>query len=187
MAWLQNIVLDEGTDLAATARAQTSSAARVCPSSARNPGSRRPTPWRPLPARAQPPNAATAWASFARKPWKHQRLWYVQGKKVRDLANLLGVATGKPPNVTQSKDGEEIEEINNLIAKYQLKGKIGWIKATTDGVCNDEIFCCITDTKGEFVHHYIRLAVIEAINFQLPANVHDKSRRASRDLRFPRI
>ncbi|XP_044329242.1 uncharacterized protein [Triticum aestivum] len=185
MAWLQNTVLDEGTDLAATVRAQTSQRRQglslLCQKSRLPP----PHSMAPLPARAQPPNAATAWASFARKPWKHLRLWYVQDKKVRDLVNLLGVATGKPPNAAQSKDGEEIEEINNLIGKYQLKGKIGWIKAPTDGVCNDEIYCYITDTKGEFVQHYIRLAVIEAINFRLPANVHDKSRRASRDLRFP--
>jgi sucrose synthase len=78
--------------------------------------------------------------------------WYGQNKKLRDLVNLVVVAGLL--DASQSKDREEIEEINkmhNLIDKYQLKGQIRWIKAQTDRVRNGELYRCIADTKGAFV------------------------------------
>uniref|UniRef100_A0A0E0P766 sucrose synthase n=1 Tax=Oryza rufipogon TaxID=4529 RepID=A0A0E0P766_ORYRU len=64
--------------------------------------------------------------------------WYGQNKKLRDLVNLVVVAGLL--DASQSKDREEIEEINkmhNLMDRYQLKGQIRWIKAQTDRVRND--------------------------------------------------
>lgn len=78
--------------------------------------------------------------------------WYGQNKKLRELVNLVVVAGLL--NASESKDREEIEEINkmhNLIDKYQLKGQIRWIKAQTDRVRNGELYRCIADTKGAFV------------------------------------
>jgi sucrose synthase len=78
--------------------------------------------------------------------------WYGQNKRLRDLVNL--VVVGGLLNPSQSKDREEIEEINkmrSLINKYQLKGQIRWIIAQTDRVRNGELYRCIADTKGAFV------------------------------------
>ena len=78
--------------------------------------------------------------------------WYGQNKRLRDLVNLVVVAGLL--EASQSKDREEIEEINkmhSLIDKYQLKGQIRWIKAQTDRVRNGELYRCIADTKGAFV------------------------------------
>jgi glycosyltransferase involved in cell wall biosynthesis len=78
--------------------------------------------------------------------------WYGQNKKLRDLVNLVVVAGLL--DASQSKDREEIEEINkmhNLIDKYQLKGQIRWIRAQTDRVRNAELYRCIADSKGAFV------------------------------------
>ncbi|CAD6248852.1 unnamed protein product [Miscanthus lutarioriparius] len=78
--------------------------------------------------------------------------WYGQDKRLRDLVNLVVVGGLLDP--TQSKDREEIEEINkmhSLINKYQLKGQIRWIKAQTDRVRNGELYRCIADTRGAFV------------------------------------
>ncbi|KAF7105257.1 hypothetical protein CFC21_106087 [Triticum aestivum] len=99
--------------------------------------------------------------------------WYGQNKKVRDLVNLVVVAGLL--NAAQSKDREEIDEINkmhNLIDKYQLKGQIRWIKAQTDRVRNGELYRYIADTKGAFVqpalYEAFGLTVIEAMNCGLP-------------------
>uniref|UniRef100_A0ACD5USG1 Uncharacterized protein n=1 Tax=Avena sativa TaxID=4498 RepID=A0ACD5USG1_AVESA len=99
--------------------------------------------------------------------------WYGQNKKVRDLVNLVVVAGLL--NAAQSKDREEIEEINkmhSLIDKYQLKGQIRWIKAQTDRVRNGELYRYIADTKGAFVqpalYEAFGLTVIEAMNCGLP-------------------
>jgi sucrose synthase len=78
--------------------------------------------------------------------------WYGQDKRLRVLVNLVVVGGLLDP--TQSKDREEIEEINkmhSLINKYQLKGQIRWIKAQTDRVRNGELYRCIADTRGAFV------------------------------------
>lgn len=78
--------------------------------------------------------------------------WYGQDKRLRDLVNLVVVGGLLDP--TQSKDREEIEEINkmhSLINKYQLKGQIRWIKAQTDRVRNGELYRCIADSRGAFV------------------------------------
>ncbi|XP_037478877.1 sucrose synthase 7-like isoform X1 [Triticum dicoccoides] len=99
--------------------------------------------------------------------------WYGQNKKVRDLVNFVVVAGLL--NAAQSKDREEIDEINkmhNLIDKYQLKGQIRWIKAQTDRVRNGELYRYIADTKGAFVqpalYEAFGLTVIEAMNCGLP-------------------
>ncbi|PAN08697.2 hypothetical protein PAHAL_1G460700 [Panicum hallii] len=99
--------------------------------------------------------------------------WYGQNKRLRDLVNL--VVVGGLLNPSQSKDREEIEEINkmrSLINKYQLKGQIRWIKAQTDRVRNGELYRCIADTKGAFVqpalYEAFGLTVIEAMNCGLP-------------------
>nr|APT67192.1 Susy7 [Bambusa emeiensis] len=99
--------------------------------------------------------------------------WYGQNKVVRDLVNLVVVAGLQ--DAAQSKDREEIEEINkmhDLIDKYQLKGHIRWIKAQTDRVRNGELYRCIADTKGAFVqpalYEAFGLTVIEAMNCGLP-------------------
>ena len=78
--------------------------------------------------------------------------WYGQNKKVKDLVNLVVVAGLL--NAAQSKDREEIDEINkmhNLIDKYKLKGQIRWIKAQIDRVRNGELYRYIADTNGAFV------------------------------------
>uniref|UniRef100_A0A0E0DBR9 Sucrose synthase n=1 Tax=Oryza meridionalis TaxID=40149 RepID=A0A0E0DBR9_9ORYZ len=99
--------------------------------------------------------------------------WYGQNKKLRDLVNLVVVAGLL--DASQSKDREEIEEINkmhNLMDRYQLKGQIRWIKAQTDRVRNGELYRCIADTKGAFVqpalYEAFGLTVIEAMNCGLP-------------------
>ncbi|KAL6603412.1 hypothetical protein ACP70R_043773 [Stipagrostis hirtigluma subsp. patula] len=99
--------------------------------------------------------------------------WYGQNKQLRDLVNLVVVAGLL--DASQSKDREEIEEINkmhNLIDKYQLKGQIRWIKAQTDRVRNGELYRCIADSKGAFVqpalYEAFGLTVIEAMNCGLP-------------------
>ncbi|CAN6232801.1 unnamed protein product [Urochloa humidicola] len=99
--------------------------------------------------------------------------WYGQNKRLRDLVNLVVVGGLLDPS--QSKDREEIEEINkmhSLINKYQLKGQIRWIKAQTDRVRNGELYRCIADTRGAFVqpalYEAFGLTVIEAMNCGLP-------------------
>uniref|UniRef100_A0A0E0NNB6 Sucrose synthase n=1 Tax=Oryza rufipogon TaxID=4529 RepID=A0A0E0NNB6_ORYRU len=99
--------------------------------------------------------------------------WYGQNKRLRDLVNL--VIVGGPLDPSQSKDREEIEEINkmhSLINKYQLVGQIRWIKGQTDRVRNGELYRCIADTKGAFVqpalYEAFGLTVIEAMNCGLP-------------------
>ncbi|KAL6591569.1 hypothetical protein ACP70R_050072 [Stipagrostis hirtigluma subsp. patula] len=99
--------------------------------------------------------------------------WYGQNKRLRDLVNLVVVGGLLDPS--QSKDREEIEEINkmhSLIDKYQLKGQMRWIKAQTDRVRNGELYRCIADTKGAFVqpalYEAFGLTVIEAMNCGLP-------------------
>ncbi|XP_071674693.1 sucrose synthase 7 [Lolium perenne] len=99
--------------------------------------------------------------------------WYGQNKKLRDLVNLVIVGGLLEPS--QSKDREEIEEINkmhSLINKYQLKGQIRWIKAQTERVRNGELYRCIADTRGAFVqpalYEAFGLTVIEAMNCGLP-------------------
>ncbi|WVZ73019.1 hypothetical protein U9M48_021386 [Paspalum notatum var. saurae] len=99
--------------------------------------------------------------------------WYGQNKRLRDLVSLVVVGGLLDPS--QSKDREEIEEINkmhSLINKYQLKGQIRWIKAQTDRVRNGELYRCIADTKGAFVqpalYEAFGLTVIEAMNCGLP-------------------
>ncbi|KAL6912372.1 hypothetical protein ACP4OV_001177 [Aristida adscensionis] len=99
--------------------------------------------------------------------------WYGENKRLRDLVNLVVVGGLLDPS--QSKDREEIEEINkmhSLIEKYQLKGQIRWIKAQTDRVRNGELYRCIADTKGAFVqpalYEAFGLTVIEAMNCGLP-------------------
>ncbi|KAF0934530.1 hypothetical protein E2562_025626 [Oryza meyeriana var. granulata] len=99
--------------------------------------------------------------------------WYGQNKRLRDLVNLVIVGGLLDPS--QSKDREEIEEINkmhSLINKYQLVGQIRWIKAQTDRVRNGELYRCIADTKGAFVqpalYEAFGLTVIEAMNCGLP-------------------
>ncbi|KAK8463623.1 hypothetical protein SEVIR_1G385300v4 [Setaria viridis] len=99
--------------------------------------------------------------------------WYGQNKRLRDLVNLVVVGGLLDPS--QSKDREEIEEINkmhSLINKYQLKGQIRWIRAQTDRVRNGELYRCIADTKGAFVqpafYEAFGLTVIEAMNCGLP-------------------
>ncbi|KAF0926117.1 hypothetical protein E2562_021830 [Oryza meyeriana var. granulata] len=99
--------------------------------------------------------------------------WYGQNKKLRDLVNLVVVAGLL--DASQSKDREEIDEINkmhNLMDRYQLKGQIRWIKAQTDRVRNGELYRCIADTKGAFVqpalYEAFGLTVIEAMNCGLP-------------------
>jgi sucrose synthase len=84
--------------------------------------------------------------------------WYGQNKKLRDLVNLVIVGGLLEPS--QSKDREEIEEINkmhSLINKYQLKGQIRWIKAQTERVRNGELYRCIADTRGAFVQVHWQL------------------------------
>uniref|UniRef100_A0A0D9VN36 Sucrose synthase n=1 Tax=Leersia perrieri TaxID=77586 RepID=A0A0D9VN36_9ORYZ len=99
--------------------------------------------------------------------------WYGQNKRLRDLVNLVIVGGLLDPS--QSKDREEIEEINkmhSLIDKYHLVGQIRWIKAQTDRVRNGELYRCIADTKGAFVqpalYEAFGLTVIEAMNCGLP-------------------
>ncbi|KAJ1281758.1 hypothetical protein BS78_04G330200 [Paspalum vaginatum] len=99
--------------------------------------------------------------------------WYGQNKRLRGLVNLVVVGGLLDPS--QSKDREEIEEINkmhSLISKYQLKGQIRWIKAQTDRVRNGELYRCIADTRGAFVqpalYEAFGLTVIEALNCGLP-------------------
>ncbi|KAM0882662.1 hypothetical protein ACQ4PT_032171 [Festuca glaucescens] len=99
--------------------------------------------------------------------------WYGQDKKLRDLVNLVVVAGLL--NAAQSKDREEIDEINkmhSLVDKYQLKGQIRWIKAQTDRVRNGELYRYIADMKGAFVqpalYEAFGLTVIEAMNCGLP-------------------
>uniref|UniRef100_A0A0E0K7C1 Sucrose synthase n=2 Tax=Oryza punctata TaxID=4537 RepID=A0A0E0K7C1_ORYPU len=99
--------------------------------------------------------------------------WYGQNKRLRDLVNLVIVGGLLDPS--QSKDREEIEEINkmhSLINKYQLVGQIRWIKGQTDRVRNGELYRCIADTKGAFVqpalYEAFGLTVIEAMNCGLP-------------------
>ncbi|TVU27586.1 hypothetical protein EJB05_19077 [Eragrostis curvula] len=99
--------------------------------------------------------------------------WYGKNKRLRDLVNLVVVGGLLDPS--QSKDREEIEEINrmhHLINEYQLKGQIRWIKAQTDRVRNGELYRCIADTKGAFVqpalYEAFGLTVIEAMNCGLP-------------------
>ncbi|XP_062220858.1 sucrose synthase 7-like isoform X2 [Phragmites australis] len=99
--------------------------------------------------------------------------WYGQNKRLRDLVNLVVVGGLLDPS--QSKDREEIEEINtmhSLINMYQLKGQIRWIKAQTDRVRNGELYRCIADTKGAFVqvHDQLKTSTLGSLSIKLKAN-----------------
>jgi sucrose synthase len=92
--------------------------------------------------------------------------WYGQNKKLRELVNLVVVAGLL--DASQSKDREEVEEINkmhNLIDTYQLKGQIRWIRAQTDRVRNSELYRCIADSKGAFVQVCNNLGKVQEIKY----------------------
>jgi sucrose synthase len=92
--------------------------------------------------------------------------WYGQNKKLRELVNLVVVAGLL--DASQSKDREEVEEINkmhNLIDTYQLKGQIRWIRAQTDRVRNGELYRCIADSKGAFVQVCNNLGKVQEIKY----------------------
>jgi sucrose synthase len=99
--------------------------------------------------------------------------WYAKNERLRNLVNL--VIVGGNVDVKQSKDNEEIEQIDRmheLIKEYNLDGNLRWICAQKNRVRNGELYRYIADTHGAFVqpalYEAFGLTVIEAMTCGLP-------------------
>ncbi|GAQ80888.1 sucrose synthase [Klebsormidium nitens] len=99
--------------------------------------------------------------------------WYAKNERLRGLVNL--VIVGGNVDVSQSKDNEEIEQINKmhaLIKEHNLNGSLRWICAQKNRVRNGELYRYIADTRGAFVqpalYEAFGLTVIEAMTCGLP-------------------
>ena len=96
-----------------------------------------------------------------------------QNEKLRELANVIIIASVIDPNL--SKDGEEAEEIrkmHGLIEKYELTGQIRWLGKFLSKEDTGEVYRVIADRKGIFVQPALfeafGLTILEAMHSGLP-------------------
>ncbi len=99
--------------------------------------------------------------------------WFGQNDSLREQANLLLV--GGSLDAEHSNDAEErkqIENIHELMARYQLDGQMRWVVMQTDKRVVGEIYRYVADRRGAFVQPALfeafGLTVIEAMSSGLP-------------------
>ncbi|KAG1361120.1 putative Sucrose synthase 6 [Cocos nucifera] len=115
-------------------------------------------------------------------PGADQSLYFPYTQKQKRLISfhpaIEELLYGKVYNEERMEEINEIKKMHGLIEKYQLTGRIRWIRAQTDRVRNGEIYRCIADTKGAFIqpalYEAFGLTVIEAMNCGLPTFATNK-------------
>jgi sucrose synthase len=99
--------------------------------------------------------------------------WFGRSEELRDAANLL-VASGHidPRRSNDAEERTQIEQMHQLMDRYDLNHQVRWIEGQVDRDRNGELYRFIADRKGIFVQPALfeafGLTVIEAMGTGLP-------------------